>query len=41
MGYKKTSGSTKNGRDSKPKNLGGEKVILGNIIVLQRGILAS
>ncbi|KAM0021426.1 putative ribosomal protein L27 [Helianthus debilis subsp. tardiflorus] len=39
---KKTAGSTKNGRDSKPKNLGvkkfgGEKVIPGNIIVRQRG----
>ncbi|XP_028056802.1 uncharacterized protein LOC114260820 [Camellia sinensis] len=39
---KKIAGSTKNGRDSKPKNLGvkkfgGESVILGNIIVRQRG----
>ncbi|KAB2096599.1 hypothetical protein ERO13_A01G115600v2 [Gossypium hirsutum] len=39
---KKTAGSTKNGRDSKPKNLGvkkfgGERVIPGNIIVRQRG----
>ncbi|THU49176.1 hypothetical protein C4D60_Mb06t06800 [Musa balbisiana] len=39
---KKTAGSTKNGRDSRPKNLGvkkfgGEKVIPGNIIVRQRG----
>ncbi|XP_010551855.1 PREDICTED: uncharacterized protein LOC104822359 [Tarenaya hassleriana] len=39
---KKTAGSTKNGRDSKPKNLGvkkfgGENVIAGNIIVRQRG----
>ncbi|KAD2805275.1 hypothetical protein R6Q59_029447 [Mikania micrantha] len=39
---KKTAGSTKNGRDSKPKYLGvkkfgGEKVIPGNIIVRQRG----
>nr|GMD97081.1 50S ribosomal protein L27-like [Ipomoea batatas] len=39
---KKTPGSTKNGRDSKPKNLGvkkfgGERVIPGNIIVRQRG----
>ncbi|XP_010550053.1 PREDICTED: uncharacterized protein LOC104821028 [Tarenaya hassleriana] len=39
---KKTAGSTKNGRDSKPKNLGvkkfgGENVIPGNIIVRQRG----
>ncbi|KAJ8513948.1 hypothetical protein OPV22_004382 [Ensete ventricosum] len=38
---KKTAGSTKNGRDSRPKNLGvkkfgGEKVIPGNIIVRQR-----
>uniref|UniRef100_A0A6N2K9H4 Uncharacterized protein n=1 Tax=Salix viminalis TaxID=40686 RepID=A0A6N2K9H4_SALVM len=35
---KKQAGSTKNGRDSKPKNLGvkkfgGERVIPGNIIV--------
>uniref|UniRef100_A0A2N9HPX1 50S ribosomal protein L27 n=1 Tax=Fagus sylvatica TaxID=28930 RepID=A0A2N9HPX1_FAGSY len=39
---KKSAGSTKNGRDSKPKNLGvkkfgGERVIPGNIIVRQRG----
>ncbi|KAF5443952.1 hypothetical protein F2P56_036465, partial [Juglans regia] len=39
---KKTAGSSKNGRDSKPKNLGvkkfgGERVIPGNIIVRQRG----
>lgn len=39
---KKQAGSTKNGRDSKPKNLGvkkfgGERVIPGNIIVRQRG----
>lgn len=39
---KKTAGSTKNGRDSKPKNLGvkkygGERVVPGNIIVRQRG----
>ncbi|ONK74504.1 uncharacterized protein A4U43_C03F7050 [Asparagus officinalis] len=39
---KKTAGSTKNGRDSNPKNLGvkkfgGERVIPGNIIVRQRG----
>ncbi|XP_017255695.1 uncharacterized protein LOC108225361 isoform X2 [Daucus carota subsp. sativus] len=39
---KKTAGSTKNGRDSKPKNLGvkkfgGERVIPENIIVRQRG----
>ncbi|GJY17855.1 putative ribosomal protein L27 [Tanacetum coccineum] len=39
---KKTAGSTKNGRDSKPKFLGvkkfgGERVIPGNIIVRQRG----
>ncbi|KAI6706963.1 hypothetical protein NL676_009925 [Syzygium grande] len=41
---KKSAGSTKNGRDSKPKNLGvkkfgGERVIPGNIIVRQRGTL--
>ncbi|XP_010683292.2 uncharacterized protein LOC104898000 [Beta vulgaris subsp. vulgaris] len=39
---KKSAGSSKNGRDSKPKNLGvkkfgGERVIPGNIIVRQRG----
>ncbi|KAL0017167.1 hypothetical protein SO802_004236 [Lithocarpus litseifolius] len=39
---KKTAGSTKNGRYSKPKNLGvkifgGERVIPGSIIVCQRG----
>eukprot|EP00250_Pteridium_aquilinum_P015796 c22762_g1_i1 orf=200-688(-) len=39
---KKAGGSTNNGRDSKPKNLGvkkfgGEKVIPGNIIIRQRG----
>ncbi|MCD7469525.1 hypothetical protein HAX54_008626, partial [Datura stramonium] len=38
---KKTAGPTKNGRDSKPKNLGVkklvERMIPGNIIVLQRG----
>ncbi|CAN1273804.1 50S ribosomal protein L27 [Linum perenne] len=39
---KKTAGSTKNGRDSKPKFLGvkkfgGERVIPGNIIARQRG----
>lgn len=39
---KKAAGSTKNGRDSKPKYLGikkwgGERVIPGNIIVRQRG----
>ncbi|KAH7330761.1 hypothetical protein KP509_20G000500 [Ceratopteris richardii] len=39
---KKAGGSTSNGRDSKPKNLGvkkfgGERVIPGNIIIRQRG----
>ncbi|XP_026382544.1 uncharacterized protein LOC113277763 isoform X1 [Papaver somniferum] len=39
---KKAAGSSKNGRDSNPKNLGvkkfgGERVIPGNIIVRQRG----
>ncbi|CAL5416176.1 unnamed protein product [Camellia sinensis] len=39
---KKAARSTKNGRDSKPKNLGvkkfgGERVIPGNIIVRRRG----
>ena len=39
---KKGVGSTRNGRDSNPKYLGvkkfgGEKVIIGNIVVRQRG----
>ena len=42
MAHKKGQGTSKNGRDSKPKNLGvkkfgGEVVIAGNIIVRQRG----
>jgi large subunit ribosomal protein L27 len=42
MAHKKGGGSTRNGRDSKPKYLGvkkygGEMVIAGNIIVRQRG----
>lgn len=42
MAHKKGQGTSKNGRDSKPKNLGvkkfgGEAVIAGNIIVRQRG----
>ncbi|AHB13934.1 50S ribosomal protein L27 [Dehalococcoides mccartyi] len=42
MAHKKGAGSTKNGRDSKPKMLGvkrfaGEKVNSGTIIVRQRG----
>lgn len=42
MAHKKGGGSSKNGRDSKPKMLGvkrfgGEYVIPGNIIVRQRG----
>ncbi len=42
MAHKKAGGSSRNGRDSKPKMLGvkkygGEKVIAGNIIVRQRG----
>jgi large subunit ribosomal protein L27 len=42
MAHKKGSGSTRNGRDSKSKRLGvkkhgGEKVIVGNILVRQRG----
>nr|WDB00048.1 ribosomal protein L27 [Cyanidium sp. THAL103] len=42
MAHKKGSGSSKNGRDSNPKNLGvkkygGEIVYSGNIIVRQRG----
>ncbi len=42
MAHKKAGGSSKNGRDSKPKYLGvkkygGENVLAGNIIVRQRG----
>ena len=42
MAHKKGSGSTKNGRDSNSKRLGvkkygGQKVIIGNILVRQRG----
>lgn len=42
MATKKAGGSSKNGRDSKPKYLGvkkygGESVLAGNIIVRQRG----
>ena len=42
MAHKKGVGSTRNGRDSKPKYLGvkkygGEVVVAGNIIVRQRG----
>ena len=42
MAHKKGVGSTKNGRDSKPKMLGvkrygGEKVTAGSIIIRQRG----
>lgn len=42
MAHKKGLGSSRNGRDSKPKRLGvkrfaGEKVTVGNIIVRQRG----
>ena len=42
MAHKKGQGSSKNGRDSKPKFLGvkkfgGEVVIPGNIILRQRG----
>ncbi|HYF48644.1 MAG TPA: 50S ribosomal protein L27 [Planctomycetota bacterium] len=42
MAHKQGQGSTKNGRDSKPKYLGikcyaGEHVIPGNIILRQRG----
>ncbi len=42
MSHKKAGGSSRNGRDSKPKMLGvkkygGESVIAGNIIVRQRG----
>ena len=42
MAHKQGQGSSKNGRDSKPKFLGvkcygGEHVVAGNIIVRQRG----
>ena len=42
MAHKKGQGTSTNGRDSKPKNLGiklygGQAVIAGNIIVRQRG----
>lgn len=42
MAHKKGVGSSRNGRDSKPKMLGvkkyeGESVISGNILVRQRG----
>lgn len=42
MAHKKGVGSSRNGRDSKPKYLGvkrfgGERVLAGNILVRQRG----
>ena len=42
MAHKKAGGSSRNGRDSQSKRLGvkiygGEAIILGNIIVRQRG----
>ena len=42
MAHKKAGGSSRNGRDSKPKRLGvkkfdGEYVIVGNILIRQRG----
>ncbi len=42
MAHKKSGGSARNGRDSRPKYLGvkkyeGEHVIPGNIIIRQRG----
>jgi large subunit ribosomal protein L27 len=42
MAHKKGVGSSRNGRDSKPKYLGvkrygGEQVVAGNILVRQRG----
>ena len=42
MAHKKAGGSTRNGRDSNPKDLGvkrygGETVLAGNILVRQRG----
>lgn len=44
MAHKKGSGSTKNGRDSRNKRLGikcfnNQKVLAGNIIVRQRGMI--
>ena len=44
MAHKKAGGSSRNGRDSKPKRLGvkrsdGQFVITGNIIMRQRGTL--
>nr|YP_005090027.1 50S ribosomal protein L27 [Fucus vesiculosus]AVZ00547.1 50S ribosomal protein L27 [Fucus spiralis]CAX12407.1 50S ribosomal protein L27 [Fucus vesiculosus] len=43
MAHKKGAGSTKNGRDSKPKRLGvkcfhGHQVKAGNILIRQRGL---
>jgi large subunit ribosomal protein L27 len=42
MAHKKGQGSSRNGRDSKPQNLGvkrfgGESVLAGSIIIRQRG----
>jgi large subunit ribosomal protein L27 len=42
MAHKKAGGSSRNGRDSKPKRLGvkrydGERVTVGNVIMRQRG----
>lgn len=42
MAHKKSGGSTSNGRDSNPKmrgvkKFGGEAVLIGNIIVRQKG----
>lgn len=42
MAHKKSGGSTSNGRDSNPKmrgvkKYGGEAVVIGNIIVRQKG----
>jgi large subunit ribosomal protein L27 len=42
MAHKKAGGSSRNGRDSKPKRLGvkrfdGEYVTIGNVIMRQRG----
>jgi len=42
MAHKKAGGSTRNGRDSNPKNLGvkrygGQAVLAGTILVRQRG----
>jgi large subunit ribosomal protein L27 len=37
MAHKKAGGSSRNGRDSAGRRLGGQEVVGGNIIVRQRG----